>query len=280
MDEKKSQFPNLITPKIRDMQSHKRRLRVALLLAHGECSRVQMFGSAINSVIENMSKLQRGLAVGAMALAISVIAGGFLGPSASSVAHAEAQETVNRAFARIANLTDEERADLEQRFQERVQFKSEVRGGFMGMLELTPEEMEARHAEMKASLTEALNEARNAFDLQILSADEMPVPGFLGRTGRAFGFRMMEHHEDFEERLANLPEDIQTHLEERATLHEDMQLVSFLVYTNSLGEKVTLGMNNQDEPVIKLIQPEDGSMPAPFMHKGLGPFRGFGDGVN
>jgi len=278
MNRKKEPFLGFVIPKINQMDNYKRRLRIALMTAHEDRSVVRMFGEIVSTTIQTMSKLQKVLVAVVLVAVGVVVTAGILGPSASSVAHAEAQDTINRAFVRIASLTDEERAELERKFQDRIQFQGGPRGGFMGMEELSPEEIEARHQEIKASLAEALIEAQSAPDLRVISADEVPVPGFLGRTGRAFGFKMTTHNEDPEDKLANLPEDIRTHIKEHEEIREEMNPVSFLVYTNSDGQKVTLGINASDEPIIKFIQPADGneSMPVmPFSYgKGM-PFSGF-----
>jgi len=211
--------------------------------------------------------MQKSFALSSVAVVAIIIAAGTLGPSAASVAYADAQEIVGRGFERIANLSDEDRAALEERFQEGIRLHGEK--GFMGMHDLSPEEIEAHNKEIKASLADTLTEAKNATDLQVVSADEMPVGGFIGRAGRAFGMPMMHDVESFEEKLSDLPEDVRQHIEEREKFHEDMKPTSFLMYTNADGEEVTLGVNANDEPVIKFIQSEDGELPFP-PHPGPG----------
>ncbi len=259
MKEEKNKLSNIDVPKVGDIKNYKMRLRTALLLEHQNRNSFYMLGS----IMKSMSKIQKGVMVGVLAVAIVVVSAGIFGPSAYSVANAQAQDTINRAFQHIANLSDEDRAELEQKFQERMQFKTEANEGFMGFQDLSPEEIEARHQEMKASLTDALAEAQASSDLQIISADELPVPGFFGRAGRAFGMKMMNTPEDVEGRLANLPEDVRQNVEEHMALSEDMRPVSFMVYTNEDGQTVYLGINADDEPVVKIIKPGEGELPFP-----------------
>jgi hypothetical protein len=265
-------FNNLDLPEVRQASEYKKRFRAALLLAHENRSPVRVFGRTVNDFIQSMSKLQKITAFSALAVALAVAGAGFFGPSAFSVAHAEAEEVVNRAFVKIANLSDEERAALEERFQNGMRFKMEAHGEFMGLKDFSLEEMETRHEEMKASLAGALAEAKAAADLQMVSADELPVPGFFGRAGRTFGFKMMHKPENLEEKLAVLPEEVRAHFEERRELHEEMQPASFMKYTNSEGETVYLGLNANDEPVVimKLRDLGDGNSPVggPFSSQG------------
>jgi len=262
-------YENLDLPKVYGISGYKKRLRAALLSAHESSSGFRIFGRTVLDFTQSMSKLQKGLAFSAFAAAAVVVGAGLLGPSAFSVAQAQAQEVVNRAFVKIANLSDEERAALEEKFQERIQFHIGGNRGFMAFQELSPEEIEAHHAEMKASLAGALTEAKAAPDLQIVSADELPTPGFVGRAGRAFGFRMMHNPENLEEKLANLPEDVRREFEERQKLHEEMAgemaPVSFMKYTDESGATVYIGVNAEDEPVtiMKFLQSEDGEVPFP-----------------
>lgn len=255
------------------MHNHKQHLRARLLLMHQNRSMVQMIGEIINNSIKTMSMTQKSFTFSGTAVVVAILVAGVVGPSASSVAYADAQDIVNRGFARLANLTEEQKAELGQKFQDRIQLKGER--GFMGMRDLSTEEINAKHEEMKASLAGALTEAQSASDLQVVSADEMPRPGFVGRAGRAFGFGMTQSAGSFEEKLANLPDEVRQHIEEREELHKEMAPASFLIYTNTDGQKVTLGINADDEPVIKFIQPEDGEFPQ-FPHKGKGPFWKFG----
>lgn len=256
-------FSNLDLPKVRQNQEYKKRLRAALLLAHQERSRFSVFGHAINDVLRTMSKPQKSFALGALALAIAIGVAGVFGPSAYSVANAQAKETINRAFTRLANLSDEERAELQEKFQGRMLFKHDAAGHFTALKDISPEELEARHEQMKASLTETLAEAQAAPDLQIVSADELPVSGFFGRAGRAIGFKMMHKPADFEEKLASLPEDVRLKIEEFRNLHEEMRPVSFMVYTNADGQTVYIGINENDEPVVKFVKSKDGELPFP-----------------
>ncbi|PIR68592.1 hypothetical protein COU49_00340 [Candidatus Nomurabacteria bacterium CG10_big_fil_rev_8_21_14_0_10_35_16] len=260
MNHKESQFLKIKKPEIRPIESYKKRLRTALLLAHGNRSKVQMFYHIIINSIQNMSIIQKRTVFGVAVLAGLVITAGIFGPSAASVAHAEAQELVGRAFARISNLSETERAELEQKFGERVQFQGNGQGPFMGMNDLAPEEIEKMHATIKASLVDALAEAQAAPDLKIISADEMPTPGFVGKAGRAVGLKMRQNQTP-EEKLANLPADVRERIEEHSAFREEMQPVSFLVYTNSNGQVVYLGVNAENEPVAKFIKSENGSVP-------------------
>ncbi len=272
MNRKKEQlFSNLNLPKVRQMSEHKRRLRVALLSAHQERSGLRTFGYVVNYHLKTMSTLQKRFALLVIALVVVVGAAGIFGPSASSIVNAQAQENINRAYARLANLSDEERAQIKEEFQGKMFFKYEVGGKFLDSKDLSPEELETRHEQMKEQrkegLTEALAEAQTAPDLRVVSADELPVSGFFGRAGRAFGFKMMHESENREEKFANLPEDVRQKIEEhRASCegeeceeHErEMEQTSFMVYTNADGQTVYLGLDENDEPVMKFVQPKDG----------------------
>ncbi len=257
MNHKEHPFSILNLPKVRQNQKHKKRLREALLLVHQERSKIRIFGNAVNDIIQTMSTLQKGLAFSVLAVAGFVVVAGTFGPSAYSVANAQAQETINRAFVRLANLSDDERAELHEKFQDKVFFRHELGGKFLGIKDISPEEFEAQYEEMKASLTEILAEANAAPDLQIVSADELPVPGFFGRAGRAVGFKMTHKSStDCEEKHANLPEDIRQKIEEHHALREEMKSVSFMVYTNADGQTVYLGLNANDEPVVVFVNGE------------------------
>lgn len=264
MSRKEKPFPNLDLPKTQRMRNHKRCLRRSLLAAHQDYSMVRSFGTAISNTIQTMSILQKSTTASALVIAAVLVAAGIFGPSAFSVANAQAQETVNRAFARLANLSAEERATLEENFGERIQFKRGEHGPFMRITELSPEEIKARHKQKQASLAGTLIEAQKAPDLQVISADEMPTPGFFGRAGRAFGFKMVTNRKDFEAKLASLPEDVQQRFANHAELRKEMVPTSFMIYTNPEGQKVTLGINADNEPVIKFFQSEGGE--PPFSH--------------
>ncbi|MBI4122573.1 MAG: hypothetical protein HY462_01100 [Parcubacteria group bacterium] len=246
-------FEHLAKPQVTRMQSHRRRLKMALLTAHEHRSGVRTFGRIINDAVRTMSLGKKSTLIATVAVFTLVVAAGVLGPSASEVAQAEATSTVKRMFARFVNLTDNEKAELEQKFADRVHFKEAGNVMFRGMTEVSEEEREAMHAEMKASLADSLAEAQAAADLEVVSADEMPVGGFIGKAGRAFGLKMMRHSA---EDLANLPEEIQVKISEHETAAEEMRPVKFLKYTNSEGQKVTLGVNANDEPVMKFIEGE------------------------
>ena len=201
-----------------------------------------------------MSLGKKSTALATLALFGLVVAAGVAGPSASDVAQAEGTATIKRAFARFINLTDEEKADLESRFVARGHFKEPGEAGmFRGMMEFSEEEREAMHQEMKASLADSLAEAQAASDVEVVSGDEMPVPGFAGRAGRAFGFKMMRHADA---ELANLPEDVQARIKGHEEDMEEMRPVKFLRYTNTSGQQVTLGVNAADEPVMKFVEGE------------------------
>src|SRR3989344_24192 len=101
-------YENLDLPKVYGISGYKKRLRAALLSAHESSSGFRIFGRTVLDFTQSMSKLQKGLAFSAFAAAAVVVGAGLLGPSAFSVAQAQAQEVVNRAFVKIANLSDEE----------------------------------------------------------------------------------------------------------------------------------------------------------------------------
>ena len=267
MNDEQSPFENLAVPTVLRMSIHKRRLRTALLTAHEHRSNIRSFGHMSNDAIRTMSLGKKSTLFATLAVFGMVVAAGVFGPSATDVAQAQAQASVKRMFARFINLTDEEKAELEHKFQDRVHFKEPGEAGpFRGMMELSDEEREAMHEEMKASLAGSLAEAQAASDLEVVSADEMPIPGFMGKAGRAFGFKMMRHGE---EDLANLPEEIQEKIQEHEADMKEMRPVKFLRYTNSEGKQVTLGVNASDEPVMKFIE---GEQPFPGrpggMHRG------------
>jgi len=253
MDNEHNPFQNLAKPQVARMASHRRRLKIALLTAHEHRSSVRMFGRISNDFVKCMSIGKKSTAIATVAVFGLVVAAGVFGPSASDVAQAEATSTVKRAFARFVNLSDEEKTQLEQQFQSRIHFKEHGEGMFHGMDELTVEERTAKLEETKASLQDSLTEAQAASDLQVILADEMPIPGFLGKAGRAFGFKMMRHTE---EGLANLPDDIKARVQEHEALEAEMKPVKFLVYTNPDGKKVTLGVNATDETVMKFVEGE------------------------
>jgi len=253
MNQEKSPFNNLTVPSVKRMQSHKRRLKAALLTAHEKRSLVSAFINIISDLKNNMSLGKKSTAIATVAVFALIVAAGAFGPSASEVARAEGASTVKRMFARFINLTDEEKADLEGKFAERVHFKEAGEPHFLGMMDVSEEERDAMHAEMKASLEDLLAEAQAAADLEIVSADEMPVGGFIGKAGRAFGLKMMRHSE---EDLGNLSEEMRAKIAEHETAMEEMHPVKFLKYTNSEGQKITLGVNAEDEPVMKFIEGE------------------------
>lgn len=235
------------------MQAHKRRLRVALLEAHEKRTAFGTVKHIIKDIIEPMSLGKKSTAAATLGVFALILGAGIFGPTASEVAQAEAVNTVKRAFARFANLSEEEKAELQEKFQDRVHFKGAHEPKFRGMMEMTSEEREAKHAEMKAGLADSLIEAQSAEDLEIIDAPEMPKPGFMGRAGRAFGMKMMHKNP---ENIENLPEEIQEKIREHQEQHEDMQPVKWLKYTNSEGKVVKLGLNAEDEPVIKFVEGE------------------------
>jgi hypothetical protein len=266
MNYTKDSFSRLGLPKVRQAQEHKKRLRAALILAHQERSVAQKLRSIVHGITQAMSPWQKTLALSVLVVVGLAVVAGVFGPSAYSVAQAQAQETVNRALVRLAYLTDEERAALEQKFQ--ALHHSEDHGEFVIIGDAASEGAVAHGSRMamrgdaRSSLAEALVEAGAASDLRIVSADELPIPGFMGRAGRAFGFKMMHTPEHLEERLAGLPGDIRKKAEEHIGLHEEVRPVSFMVYTNSRGQMVHLGINADDEPVVVFVMPKEGSEPA------------------
>jgi len=244
---------NIILPNMAEMKAHKRRLKIALLEHQERLSWAHMFSRFIIDLKNNMTLGKKSTALATVAVFALIIGAGIIGPTASDVAQAEAVNTVKRAFAHFTNLTDEEKSNLQERFQDRVHFKEQGEQMFHGMDELTQEDREAKHEEMKASLLDSLAEAQVADDLQVISADEMPQQGFLGKAGRAFGFKMMRPNSD---NLENLPEEIQDRIKEHEEMHEDMETVKFLTYTNKEAQVVTLGINANDEPVMKFVEGE------------------------
>jgi hypothetical protein len=244
----------LAKPRVKSMQGHKRALKTALLFEHQNRSFAFVFCRIINDFIKTMSLGKKSTAIATFAVFAFVIIAGVVGPSASQVAQAEANNTIKRAFARFVNLTDQERNELDIKFQERVEFKAERGAPVKGFVDLSDEERESRHQEMKASLLDSLVEAQSASDLEIISADQMPIPGFLGKAGRAFGFDMMKEGNS---NFGNLPEDIRIRMEERKEHRDDMVPVKFLIYTNQEGQKVVIGVNENDEPVIKFVKPSE-----------------------
>ena len=235
------------------MASHKRRLKIALLTAHEHRSSVQTLSRISNDFVNHMSLGKKSTALATLAVFGLVVTAGIFGPSASDVAQAEATNTVKRAFARFVNLTDEEKTQMEERFADRVHFREPGEPMFHGMDEMNEEDRDAMHEQMKASLADSLVEAQAAADLEVVSADEMPVDGFWGKAGRAFGMKMMRKAP---EDIANLSEEIRARIKEHEADMEEMSPVKFLKYTNTEGQKVTLGVNATDEPVMKFIEGE------------------------
>ncbi len=269
-DFEKMLLKNLVVPDSSGMTKNKKHLRENLILAHRNKSFFRMIDNLTTNFLKTMTKTQKTFAGSVLAIAIIFTVAGFVGPSADSVAHADAKEIVNRAFERMATLGEKDRASIENKFQERIQFKSEAHQRYVSLNDFSPEDLELKLNEMKLSLFDALSEAKNAPDLKVISADEMPVSGFLGRAGRTFGFKMTKMQKNFEEKIANLPDDICSHFSERREFKEEMMPTSFLVYTDSEGRIVTLGVNSEDEPVIKFVQPEQGV--PPFGHGAKKPF--------
>jgi hypothetical protein len=277
-------------PTVAQMRSHKRRLKIALLEYHERRKFNSSFVQFIINKIKKMSLGKKSTALATMLIFSTIIGAGIFGPTVSDVAQAEAVSTINRAYGRIQNLTDEQKAEMEARFQERVQIMGDrpecpinnngtatstdrVIGGcdhpegfmpghngkYMGFGQMTDEEREKIQQEMKVSLEESLKEAMVAKDLKIVSADEMPKPGFFGKAGRAFGFEMKKKIKDFE----NLPEEIKQKVEEHRELMDQFreQPVKFLMYTDSEGRSVTLGVDENDTPIVKFVRPQGGECP-------------------
>ncbi|OJI06341.1 hypothetical protein BK004_04215 [bacterium CG10_46_32] len=268
MNHEQHPFKNITVPTVSRMASHRRRLKVALLTAHERRSGVQAFGRIINDFIKPMSLGKKSTALATVAVFGLVVTAGVFGPSASEVAQAEATNTVKRAFAHFVNLSDEEKTSLDQKFQGQVHFKEAGEMMFHGMDEISVEEREAKHAEMKASLADSLVEAQAAADLEVISSDEMPLGGFWGKAGRAFGMKMMRKTP---KDIANLPEEIQSKIKEHEDLRAEMAPAKFLRYTNSSGKQVTLGLNANDEPMMKFVEGE-----LPFSGGPEGMMRGHG----
>jgi len=245
----KIQLPNMA-----EMSAHKRRLKVALLTHHERLSKIHLFTRFIIDLKNNMLLGKKSTAIATVAIFGLILTAGIMGPTASDVAQAEAINTVNRAFARFINLSEEEKTNLQEQFQDRVHFKEPGDMQFHRMNELTLEEKEAQHEKIKASLVDSLAEAQASEDLQVISADEMPKPGFIGKAGRAFGFKMMRSNSN---NLKNLPEEMKIKIQENQEIHAEMEPVKFLKYTNKEGQVVTLGVNANDEPVMKFIEGED-----------------------
>jgi len=266
MNKEISPFNTITPPRVTRTRSHKRRLKVALLTAHEQQSRVQSFGRIINENVRNMSLGKKSTALATVAVFGLVVTAGVFGPTASDVAQAEASNTIKRAFARFVNLTDEEKASLEDQFQDRVHFRSEDDHLFHGMADLSEADRETMHENMKASLADSLVEAQAAADLEVVSANEMPLPGFIGNAGRALGIKMMHK---LPENIENLPADIQDRIKEHEAMRADMESAKFLKYTNTDEQQVTLGLNANDEPVFKFVE-GDFSLRVPGMPIGPG----------
>ncbi len=254
MDQEKETLFNFSKPEIKEMEKHKKCLKAALFSKHKRPSAFKLIGYITGDLFKAMPKLQKIALFSFLTIAFFVFAAGVFGPSASSIAFAEAQKTIGRSFERFAVLSEEKRTSLEERFQERSLFKKDILKEFTPMKEFSFEEIEAKRKERIVSLAETLIEARNAPDLQIVSLEEMPKPGFFAQAGRSFGFKMTRA---FDGDCPDLLSDgVCKHFEERLELREEIKPVSFLIYTNSENQKVTLGLNANDEPVIKFVQPE------------------------
>jgi|GEM_PF-1840768 len=258
---------NITLPSVVVSPARKRRLKIALLEYHENRSSIHSFKMFINDLIKNMTIGKKSTALATLSLFALVLGAGIFGPTASDVAQAEATTTIKRAFARFTDLSDDEKAELQTRFQDRVHFKESQDRPFLGMNEMTEEEREKKHEEMKASLADSLAEAQSASDLEVVAADQMPVEGFFGKAGRAFGFKMMKNDLD---NLENLPQEIQNKIKEREEAREEMEPVKFLKYTNSDGQKIYLGLNSSDEPVMKFVEGENPPFPGEGRGKGPG----------
>jgi hypothetical protein len=262
MNKQEMPFDNLDLPKVERNQAHKQLLKATLLSAHQQRTGLQILSSAIGDVFSSISTSHRGLTYSVLTVAVLLLIAGTLGPSASSVAQAQAQENINRAFVRLASLPEDELAELQTTFQGKMLFKHGSEGGFIAMNNLDSEDAEVKFRQRQASLTDILAEAKAASDLRIVSADEMPMPGFFGRAGRAIGLKMMHRTADFEAKIASLPEDVRQKVGEQRAVHEESRPASFMVFTNADGQTVYLGLNANDEPVMVLVTSGDNELPS------------------
>jgi hypothetical protein len=234
-------------PKITHTNAHKRRLRVALLTAYEKRSIVSSVWHIIKDIIKPMQLGKKSTALATLALFAVVVAAGVAGPSASEVVEAEAVNTVKRGFSRLAQLTEEERLELKEQH--------------------------------KLDLQAALEEALVAEDLEIVDAPEMPKRGFLGKMGRSFGMHPMHKGGDWIKKF-DTDGDGELSEEEMAAKMEQYgdkgeafkehklgkgdytakrdytKPVKFMQYTDSEGNKVTLGVDENDVPVMKFIEGE------------------------
>ena len=85
MNNKNTQLYKFAKPQIRGMQSHKRRLKVALLTAHEKRSFIHSFVSIISDSIKYMSLSKKSTAIATAAMFGLVVVAGVFGPTASEV---------------------------------------------------------------------------------------------------------------------------------------------------------------------------------------------------
>ena len=156
--------------------------------------------------------------------------------------------------------------------------------GYMKFDELTEEERLELKEKHKVDLEGALEEALGADDLVIIDAPEMPKKGFFGKMGRSFGMHLyskggdwmtkfdtngdgdvsIEEHEvmrdemHFEMHGEKAPDDVMHLKKGDFTAKLDYpKPVKFMQYTDLEGNKVTLGVDENDVPVMKYIDGDD-----------------------
>ena len=169
----------------------------------------------------------------------------FLGNN-SFTPRAEAKEAVEKAFDRIITLSSEERQQLEQR--------------------------------LKADLESSLTEAKNARDLEVVPEEEIQritPPTIEGKEVFGIGMRKKTSEGtpslESEEKGAVTKhfEIVEEDVVQRGEAEPGVRVafepgkipvphgVKVLRYTDPKGNKVILGINEQDEPVMKMIRMEN-----------------------
>lgn len=211
-------IPDIETPK------HKQLLRSALLNAPRKS-----FVSNFLNRIRQMPILQRiaSTAVAAVVL-FALFASGGTKPG-ENVAHANAAETLNRAFVKAVALSPEQRTAIE--------------------------------GKIKAGLMDSLEEAKRAKDLTYLTKEEfdrefnqmatpMPAPGEGGEIAIRFERMLGTEGKGRAGEIAIDP--IQAELLPAPTASKEPQ--KYLRYTNEKGAVVYLGLDENDVPVLKMMK--------------------------
>lgn len=250
-------------PDIELCPSHQRRLRLALASTHENRSRARRFGYFIIDIFSIMPTKKKLFSAGLGAAAI-VLALSFAYTPIDTV-QAQAVDIINRAYGRLAQLTPEQREELRVKFEDRAGFnpadlseeeraklKAEFRE-FKGMghapfSQMSAEDREAMKEQMKVSLEGSLEEALAAPDLEYIGGDEFLAQGHF-RFNRIFG--QWGKNEDKDQMHWQTEDGMPKEIPQELLQYKP---VKFLKYTDPEGRVVILGVNANDEPVVKHFQ--------------------------